>query len=103
LDHNGVDVVEAENGYKAVTITGQDGREIVIMDWEMPGMNGLEATGAIRATGRNMPIIALTTRDRPEDIQACLAAGMNGHISKGEDIDRLEEKLLDLLRMQLAE
>ena len=63
-----------------------------LMDMQMPVMNGLEATAAIRKldseTAKHIPIIALTANAYHEDIQKCLAAGMNAHLSKPINIDR---------------
>jgi hypothetical protein len=62
------------------------------MDVRMPGMDGLEATRHIRAMdgGRGLvPIVALTAQDFPEQIEECRKAGMNGHVSKPFDPDKL--------------
>jgi CheY-like chemotaxis protein len=67
------------------------------MDVQMPQMDGLEATRQIRALGgqyyKNLPIIAMTARVFKEDIESCLEAGMNGHISKPIDFDDVLSKL----------
>ncbi|EEO27915.2 response regulator [Oxalobacter paraformigenes] len=66
---------------------------LVFMDIQMPVMNGHEATGAIRELprpdARTVPIIAMTANTFPEDIRKAFLAGMNGHIPKPLDIDRL--------------
>ena len=62
------------------------------MDLRMPVMNGFEAAQAIRAINRpddNLPILAMTADAFSEDVQKCLAYGMNEHIAKPIDIDRL--------------
>ncbi len=60
--------------------------DLVLMDVEMPNMNGLQASAAIRArekvTGRHIPIIAMTAHVMKGDQQKCLAAGMDGYVSK---------------------
>jgi CheY-like chemotaxis protein len=60
--------------------------DVVLMDTEMPCMNGLEATRAIREierkTGRRLPIIAMTDHPRPSEEEACRAAGMEGYLAK---------------------
>mgnify|MGYP004645136333 FL=1 len=67
------------------------------MDVQMPRMNGLEASRAIRGganpLGRTIPIIAMTANAFTEDIQNCLDAGMNAHVSKPLDIAVLERVL----------
>ena len=68
----------------------------------MPVMNGLEATAAIRKldseTAKHIPIIALTANAYHEDIQKCLAAGMNAHLSKPINIDRAVRTIIECAR-----
>jgi CheY-like chemotaxis protein len=70
---------------------------MIFMDLQMPEMDGYEATRAIRASGlqdaESVPIIAMTANVFREDIEQCLAAGMDGHIGKPIDFDELIEKL----------
>lgn len=74
--------------------------DAILMDVQMPQMNGLEATRMIRngtnPLGKNIPIIAMTANAFSEDIQNCLAAGMNAHIPKPLDIAVLEKTLRGL-------
>jgi signal transduction histidine kinase/DNA-binding response OmpR family regulator len=84
----------AGNGQEAVErIVCQDTSsfDVVLMDVEMPGMDGCEATRAVRADSRfaALPIIAMTANVMAEDRAKCLAAGMNGHLSKPVDTDEL--------------
>jgi len=95
----------AENGSLAVSRLKEapDGTyTAVLMDVQMPVMNGYEATAAIRQLEdekkRTIPIIAMTADAFAEDIQACLDAGMNAHTSKPVDMN----KLFDTLRNVLA-
>ena len=71
------------------------------MDMQMPVMNGLEATAAIRKldseTAKHIPIIALTANAYHEDIQKCLAAGMNA-LSKPINIDRAVRTIIECAR-----
>lgn len=73
-----------------------------LMDMQMPVMNGLEATAAIRKldseTAKHIPIIALTANAYHEDIQKCLAAGMNAHLSKPINIDRAVRTIIECAR-----
>jgi PAS domain S-box-containing protein len=79
----------AENGRKAVEMWQRGEYDLVLMDIQMPLMNGFEATGAIRELERERgfrtPIIALTAHAQKEDEQRCLDAGMDGYISKPID------------------
>ncbi len=71
--------------------------DVILMDIQMPVMNGYEASRAIRASqnplGREIPIIAMTANAFAEDIRHCLEAGMNAHIAKPVDFDKLKEVL----------
>jgi CheY-like chemotaxis protein len=63
--------------------------DVILMDMRMPVMDGVDATKAIRALSRNdahlIPIIAMTANAYNSDVQVCLAAGMNAHLSKPID------------------
>jgi len=67
------------------------------MDLQMPQMNGYEATESIRALdfpkATSIPIIAMTANTFQEDIDKCLKTGMNGHIGKPLDYDKVLEQL----------
>ena len=71
--------------------------DTILMDVQMPNMNGLEATRAIRQgdnpLGKTIPIIAMTANAFAEDVQACLDAGMDAHVSKPLDITAFERVL----------
>jgi CheY-like chemotaxis protein len=69
--------------------------DLVLMDCHMPEMDGYTATRAIRADGRfaALPVLALTASLFPDDLLACVAAGMNAHIEKPFAVDRLLEVL----------
>lgn len=97
LRHAGMKVVEADHGSAVLELLkGQDGWDAILMDINMPGMNGLETSRAIRAgTGasRNVPIIALTAHSDNATSAAARAAGMNDFITKPVDAPLLYEKL----------
>jgi len=87
----------AENGKEAVDMVSKNPQkyDIILMDVQMPVMNGLDATRQIRKIkgNENLPIIALTANVFKDDIDACLAAGMNAHLGKPFDMEKIFEKL----------
>lgn len=87
-----VRAVNGQDCLQRIEQAAPDGFDAILMDMQMPVMNGLEATAAIRKldseTAKHLPIIALTANAYHEDIQKCLAAGMNAHLSKPINIDR---------------
>jgi two-component system, sensor histidine kinase and response regulator len=87
LESMGHTVAEATNGLEAVDRLELEAFDLVLMDMQMPVMDGFEATARIREretlTGvRRTPIVAMTAHAMEEDKRRCLAAGMDGHISK---------------------
>ena len=91
----------AENGAEAVEMARGGTFDLVLMDMQMPVMDGLEATRQIRALGSAgaLPIVALTANAMKSDLEACLAAGMNDYVAK--PIDRAS--LLAVLARNLAQ
>lgn len=80
-----LDVQTAGDGKEAVELATQTDYDLIIMDLQMPEMDGLEATRRLRDAGCQIPIIALTANAFAEDRQRCLAAGMNDFLSKPLD------------------
>ena len=90
-------VVVAKSGAEAVAAAGLTDFDVILMDVRMPDMDGIEATRRIRdivgARGR-VPIIALTAQALSCKVDACRAAGMNGHLAKPYRYDTLNEAIL---------
>jgi len=97
----GLVVETADNGARAVELVASRDYDLVLMDMQMPEIDGLDATRAIRRrVGQGLPIIAMTANAFGEDRDACLAAGMNDHVAKPVDPQRLYETLLRWLPLK---
>lgn len=100
LETKGIESELAFDGREAVSkfqASEPDTYDAILMDVEMPLMDGYEAARTIRASKHvqsgSIPIIAMTANDGIEDIQAARANGMDGHIAKPIDVDRLAKLL----------
>jgi PAS domain S-box-containing protein len=93
LKQRGHRVSMVSDGGQAVDAAAKQSFDLILMDVQMPGLSGFEATAAIReherATGRHTPIVALTARAMAGDREECLAAGMDGYVSKPLSPDEL--------------
>jgi PAS domain S-box-containing protein len=94
----------AENGVKAVEMWEEGAYDLVLMDVQMPRLNGFEATGAIREKererGGHTPIVAMTAHASKEDEQRCLDAGMDAFISKPIDFAKTLQLIGQVLKQK---
>ena len=96
LGNLGCEVDVASNGQVAVEKVKTHSYDLVLMDIQMPGMGGYEATAIIRSQiSKTLPILALTAAVLKEDEQKSLASGMNDFITKPVELTRLREKILE--------
>ncbi|MEM7535994.1 MAG: ATP-binding protein [Chloroflexota bacterium] len=92
-----------ENGLKAIEAVSHSHHHyrLLFMDWQMPEMDGIEATKTIRRmehdTGRHMPIIGMTANAMKGDREQCLAAGMDDYLTKPIRLDELRRVLMDYI------
>jgi signal transduction histidine kinase/CheY-like chemotaxis protein len=89
LEKHGHSVLIAGDGYETLSLLKDHAVDVILMDLHMPHMDGIEATKAIRAKSLDTPIIALTASAMEGDLQRCLEAGMDGHVSKPLCADEL--------------
>jgi len=82
LEQMGFDLTIVDNGQDAVEFLEKETVDLVLMDCQMPQMDGFKATAHLRAKGIETPVVALTAYARDEDEAHCLAAGMNDFLSK---------------------
>jgi two-component system sensor histidine kinase/response regulator len=93
LKRLGCRVHAVTDGRQAVEAVATGVYDIVLMDVQMPEMEGFEATRLIRARGIEIPIVAMTAHALPGDRERCLAAGMNDHVAKPVHVEVLAEVL----------
>jgi two-component system chemotaxis response regulator CheY len=87
--------VEAEDGHSALAVLRRETIELVVTDWNMPGMSGIELLRAIRADPqlRPLPVLMVTAEAKREQIIEAAQSGVNGYIIKPFTAQTLEEKL----------
>ena len=106
LSFHGFNILAALDGQKGLNLAETENPDIILMDIQMPGMNGLEVIRRIRAlNGKNAltPIIALTALAMPEDQRHCLDAGANDYVAKPVDYQALLEKIWNLIHQDKQE
>ncbi len=97
LSEFGFSIDTAADGREAVE-KSKNSYDLILMDVQMPIMNGYEATREIRKNGNSVPIIAMTANAMPEDIKKAREAGMNDHISKPLDVSQMMETISRVLK-----
>jgi CheY-like chemotaxis protein len=100
LEKSGHNVTVAVNGLEALSAWRASTFDLILMDVQMPVMDGLEATRILREEERNLgrhtPVIALTANVMEEDIEKCRASGMNAYLAKPFDQGVLLELLAEI-------
>ncbi len=97
------DISEAENGQAALARLHAEGNfELLLTDWNMPVMTGLELTQAVRADAKlsSIPILMVTTRNMKQDIVIAMKAGVNNYVTKPFDPKTIKEKIDRVLLKQ---
>jgi DNA-binding NarL/FixJ family response regulator len=89
---------EADNGNDAVRMASELNPEAIVMDVSMPGLNGVEATRAIRKTNPNVKILLLTLHESAELVRTAFQAGINGYLLKTD----AEQELVQALNVVIA-
>jgi signal transduction histidine kinase len=94
LGQAGFQVSLAENGLGAIESAMNESFDLILMDIQMPEMDGLAATREIRKAGNTVPIVAMTSHARKADAETSLAAGMNDHLTKPIDLRTLHAMIV---------
>ena len=93
LEQMGFDLTIVNDGQAAIDFLDKEVVDLVLMDCQMPRIDGFKATGHLRAKGIETPIVALTAYARAEDEEKCLGAGMNDYLSKPFRLSELRDML----------
>jgi len=101
VENSGIIVDIANNGKEGVEKFKENKYELILMDLQMPIMDGYEATRIIRELDSNIPIIALTANAMKEDAQRTKEVGMNEHLNKPIDVEKLYETLLKYISKEV--
>ncbi|WP_221801018.1 response regulator [Oceanobacter mangrovi] len=86
-------VTAAESGERCLALLQQQTFDLILMDCQMPGLDGFETTQAIRQQGLTMPVVACTANGSEDVYQRCLAAGMNDFLAKPVSLKTMQEML----------
>lgn len=87
------DVLEAEDGEQALEVIAHRPPDVVLTDWNMPKMNGLELVKAIRQSNRSMPILMVTTEAQKSRVLEAISAGINDYLIKPFTPESLAAKI----------
>jgi two-component system chemotaxis response regulator CheY len=100
LSNNGCDITMAFDGEDSEVLLSKKEFDLVIVDWNMPNMNGLELVKKVRSEGAHLktPIIMITTEGRKGEVITALKAGVNNYIVKPFNAEVLKEKLDGVLK-----
>ena len=98
LENLGAQVELAHDGQQALDLVAANDFDAVQMDWQMPGLDGVETTGRIRAAEaqrglERLPMLAMTASSRDDEAERALAAGMDGYLTKPMQQDQLLREL----------
>ena len=105
LLHAGFDVVEARSGEDGIVRALEDRPDLILMDLQLPGIDGTEAMRTIKGTpmGSSIPIVALTAFAMLEDRERALSNGFDGYLSKPISIGDLPRQISEFLPERLAD
>ena len=99
LTSNGISADEAFSGEEAIAMVEKETYDIVLMDIELPGMDGVDTTKIIKSRHKNMLILALTSYAMKGDRERFIAAGFDDYIAKPIDVNLFIEKINKLIHI----
>jgi two-component system cell cycle response regulator DivK len=101
LRFSGYEVIEATSGEDGVRLAASEEPDLILMDLQLPGIDGAEALRRIRASERNrdVPVVAVTAFAMDHDRERAFASGFTGYVEKPISIRRLPDQVRDFLRL----
>ncbi|MFC1677323.1 response regulator [Planctomycetota bacterium] len=99
LESDGFEVILAEDGPIGLELAREKEPDVILLDWMMPEMDGLEVLSKLKMNvqTRNIPVFMLTAKKRPCHLRAAIAESVDGYIAKPFDPAKLGEKIRDML------
>jgi DNA-binding NarL/FixJ family response regulator len=88
-------VASVGDGSEAVAAVGQHRPQVVLMDDRLPGMDGVQATAAVRQAHPDVAVVCLTASANPREIEALYAAGATACLTKDQELDEIVDALLE--------
>ena len=98
LVHFGYEVIEATNGEDGVRLAGDRAPDLILMDLQLPGIDGAEALRRIRANHVDVPVVAVTAFAMNDDRERAFEAGFSGYVEKPISVRGLPQQVRDFLR-----
>jgi two-component system cell cycle response regulator DivK len=99
LTYSGYDVIEATSGEDGVRLAGEQSPDLILMDLQLPGIDGAEALRQIRANGKNsgVTVVAVTAFAMNDDRNRAFASGFDGYVEKPISVRGLSDQIRDFL------
>ena len=101
LEHHGFQVIEATTGEDGVRLASEASPDLVLMDLQLPGIDGTEALRQIRAEegGAHVPVVAVTAFAMDDDRAHAFASGFSGYVQKPISVQNLPRQVMDFIRL----
>ena len=90
-------ITQAEDGVQAVQIASQNTFDVILMDWNMPNMLGIDAVKTIREQGNKTPILMVTTEGEKSNVVKAIQAGANNYLVKPFNAEDLRDRLSQMI------
>lgn len=87
------DIVEAGDGFEALAVLAKETPDLMLVDWNMPNMDGITLVRKVRETNKKIPIIMCTTEAQKDRVIEAIKAGVNNYVVKPFNVESLAEKI----------